>query len=88
VDRAVAAFSRQLPAEVVARVLGVMGLISVGFLAFILWTSNPFERLLPGAAEGQDLNPLLQDIGMIATRRCSTWATSASRSPSHSPSPH
>jgi cytochrome c-type biogenesis protein CcmF len=63
---AVAALSRQLPAEVVARVLGVMGLISVGFLAFILWTSNPFERLLPGAVEGQDLNPLLQDIGMIA----------------------
>jgi cytochrome c-type biogenesis protein CcmF len=63
---AVALLSRQLPAEMLARVLGVMGLISVGFLAFTLWTSNPFERLLPAAVQGQDLNPLLQDIGMIA----------------------
>lgn len=62
---AVALFSRQLPQEVVARVLGVMGLISVGFLAFLLFTSNPFDRLLPAAAEGRDLNPLLQDFGMI-----------------------
>jgi cytochrome c-type biogenesis protein CcmF len=49
----------------VARVLGVMGLVAVGFLAFLLFTSNPFERLLPAAAEGRDLNPLLQDFGMI-----------------------
>ena len=62
---AVAVLNRQLPAPMLARVLGVMGLISVGFLAFMLWTSNPFERLLPGAAEGKDLNPLLQDFGMI-----------------------
>ena len=62
---AVAAFSRGLPAPVVARVLGVMGLVSVGFLAFLIFTSNPFERLLPAAAEGNDLNPLLQDPGMI-----------------------
>ena len=49
----------------VARVLGVMGIISCGFLLFTLLTSNPFERLLPAAPDGQDLNPLLQDPGMI-----------------------
>ena len=62
---AVARFSRSLPAPVVARVLGVMGWVSVGFLAFLIFTSNPFERLLPAAIEGRDLNPLLQDPGMI-----------------------
>ena len=62
---AVARFSRQLPQATVARVLAVMGLISVGFLSFMLFTSNPFERLLPAAADGRDLNPLLQDFGMI-----------------------
>ncbi len=62
---AVATFSHQLPDETVARVVGVMGLISIGFLAFLLFTSNPFDRLLPGAADGRDLNPLLQDFGMI-----------------------
>ena len=62
---AVARFSRRLPDEVIARVLGVMGLVAVGFLAFLIFTSNPFERLLPAAAEGHDLNPLLQDPGMI-----------------------
>ena len=62
---AVACGSRRLPEEVAARVLAVMGLIAVGFLAFILFTSNPFERLLPAARDGSDLNPLLQDIGMI-----------------------
>ena len=62
---AVARFSKSLPLPVVARVLGVMGLISVGFLSFMIFTSNPFERILPAAAEGQDLNPLLQDPGMI-----------------------
>src|SRR5688500_6706063 len=61
----VARFSRSLPAPVVARVLAVMGLIALGFLAFTLFTSNPFERLLPGADEGRDMNPLLQDAGMI-----------------------
>jgi cytochrome c-type biogenesis protein CcmF len=49
----------------VARVIGIMGLISVGFLLFTLFTSNPFERLLPAAPDGRDLNPLLQDPGMI-----------------------
>jgi cytochrome c-type biogenesis protein CcmF len=62
---AVASFSRALPAALVARVLAVMGWISVGFLAFLVFTSNPFERLLPGAVQGRDLNPLLQDPGMI-----------------------
>jgi cytochrome c-type biogenesis protein CcmF len=62
---AVARFSRQLPPAMTARVLGVMGLISIGFLAFMLFTSNPFERLLPAARDGHDLNPLLQDLGMI-----------------------
>jgi cytochrome c-type biogenesis protein CcmF len=62
---AVAAFSRQLPEAMVARVLGVLGLVSVGLLAFILLTSNPFERLLPAAGDGRDLNPLLQDPGLV-----------------------
>ena len=62
---AVSIFSKQLDDRMVARVLGVMGLISCGFLLFTLLTSNPFERLLPAAADGNDLNPLLQDPGMI-----------------------
>jgi cytochrome c-type biogenesis protein CcmF len=62
---AVAAFSRRLPEVVVARVLGVMGLVSVGFLLFTLLTSNPFLRHLPALADGRDLNPLLQDPGLI-----------------------
>ncbi|MFP4615760.1 MAG: heme lyase CcmF/NrfE family subunit [Thiohalorhabdus sp.] len=62
---AVALFSRSLPAEFGARVLGVMGLVSIGFHLFMLFTSNPFERLTPVPSDGSDLNPLLQDIGMI-----------------------
>ncbi|MBK9160340.1 MAG: heme lyase CcmF/NrfE family subunit [Nitrosomonadales bacterium] len=62
---AVATFSKHLPEEMVARVLGVMGLISVGFLMFMLFTSSPFERLLPAATDGRDLNPLLQDPGLV-----------------------
>jgi len=62
---AVSVFSRRLPEDMAARVIGVMGLISVGFLAFLLTTSNPFERLLPAAIDGNDMNPLLQDWGMI-----------------------
>jgi len=61
---AVAAFSRHLPRPVVARVLAVLGLISVGFMLFMLLTSNPFARLLPVPSEGRDLNPLLQDPGL------------------------
>ncbi|WP_019625826.1 heme lyase CcmF/NrfE family subunit [Thioalkalivibrio sp. ALJT] len=62
---AVATFSRSLPREVLARVLGVMGLVAVGFLSFTVFTSSPFERLLPAAIEGRDLNPMLQDPGLI-----------------------
>ncbi|HRE17282.1 MAG TPA: cytochrome c biogenesis protein CcsA, partial [Rhodocyclaceae bacterium] len=62
---AVSIFSRQLPDAMVARVLGTLALVAAGFLLFILITSNPFERLLPAAADGRDLNPLLQDPGLI-----------------------
>ena len=63
---AVAVFSPQLPLLVLSRVLAVMGSIAVGFLSFSLFTSNPFARLLPGIpADGSDLNPLLQDFGLI-----------------------
>ena len=62
---AVTVFSRHLPTTLRARVLAVMGLIAVGFLLFLLATSNPFARLSPPAPEGQDLNPLLQDPGMV-----------------------
>jgi cytochrome c-type biogenesis protein CcmF len=62
---AVALFSRHLPLQMVARVLGVLGLVSLGFHLFLLITSNPFERLTPMPADGRDLNPLLQDPGMI-----------------------
>jgi cytochrome c-type biogenesis protein CcmF len=62
---AVSFFSSHLPEDMVARVLGVMGLVSAGFLAFLLFTSNPFDRLFPVPADGRDLNPLLQDPGMV-----------------------
>ena len=62
---AVTVFSRNLPEAFMARVLAVLGCVSAGFLSFTLVTSNPFERLLPAVAEGRDLNPLLQDPGMI-----------------------
>ncbi|EIL87968.1 C-type cytochrome biogenesis membrane protein [Rhodanobacter fulvus Jip2] len=61
---ALAIFSRQLPPAFAARVLGVLGLVAVGFLAFIVFTSNPFARLLPMPGNGADLNPVLQDPGM------------------------
>ena len=60
---AVALFSRSVSEAMVARVIAVMGMISIGFLLFMLFTSNPFTRLLPAALEGRDLNPLLQDPG-------------------------
>jgi cytochrome c-type biogenesis protein CcmF len=62
---AVARFSRHLPLPMLARTLSVMGFISVGFLLFMLLTSNPFDRLVPTPADGRDLNPLLQDPGMV-----------------------
>jgi cytochrome c-type biogenesis protein CcmF len=57
----VAIFSRNLPASFASRVIGVLGIVSLGFLLFTLYTSNPFTRLLPAAADGRDLNPVLQD---------------------------
>ena len=62
---AVAFCASRLPAEMVARVTGVLGLVGMGFLLFMLLTSNPFLRLFPAPAEGADLNPLLQDPGMV-----------------------
>lgn len=63
---AVALFSYRMPLDIVARVLAVMGMVSVGFLLFIIFTSNPFSRTLPSfPIEGRDLNPLLQDPGLI-----------------------
>ena len=63
---AVAVFSRSLPLDMQARVLAIMGFVAVGFLSFILFTSNPFDRILPvPPTDGSDLNPLLQDIGLI-----------------------
>ncbi|MBX3667953.1 MAG: heme lyase CcmF/NrfE family subunit [Rhodocyclaceae bacterium] len=62
---AVSIGGRHLPDDFAARVLGVLGFVSAGFQAFLLFTSNPFARLIPGAQEGRDLNPLLQDPGMI-----------------------
>jgi len=59
-----AAFSRNLPAPFLSRVLGVLGLVSAGFMSFTLATSNPFLRLQPAAVDGNDLNPLLQDFGL------------------------
>ena len=62
---AVARYSQRLPLAFAARILSVMGLVAVGFLLFMLLTSNPFDRLIPAAADGRDLNPLLQDPGMV-----------------------
>jgi cytochrome c biogenesis factor len=80
----VALFSRKLPDEFRARTLAVLGWISSGFLMFVIFTSNPFRRLMPSAVDGLDLNPLLQDPGLTSTPQCFTWATSVF--PSHSPS--
>ena len=62
---AVSLFNRRLPADLTATVLAVLGFVSAGFLLFLLVTSNPFERLYPVPMEGRDLNPLLQDPGLI-----------------------
>ena len=62
---AVASFSTRLPAAVLARILAVIGLLALGFLLFVLLTSNPFQRLIPAPLDGRDLNPQLQDPGMI-----------------------
>ncbi|NMP15847.1 heme lyase CcmF/NrfE family subunit [Thalassotalea sp. Y01] len=63
---AVAKFSKHVDQAFVSRVLAIMGMVAVGFMAFTIFTSNPFERLLPNMPmEGRDLNPLLQDVGLI-----------------------
>ncbi|MFZ2306573.1 MAG: heme lyase CcmF/NrfE family subunit [Rhodoferax sp.] len=62
---AVAQYSRTLDDTMVARVIGVLGLVTSGLLLFVLFTSNPFDRLLPAAENGRDLNPLLQDPGLV-----------------------
>ena len=63
---AVAWFSKPLPQEAISRVLGIMGIVSVGFLLFVLFTSNPFDRTFPNfPVDGRELNPLLQDVGLI-----------------------
>ena len=61
----VACFSRGIPRDMIARVLAVLGLVSIGFIAFTLFTSNPFDRLLPIPIDGNELNPLLQDPGFL-----------------------
>lgn len=62
---AVAVFSTSLPLVLRARILSTMGLVAAGFLMFLLFTSNPFDRLVPPPSDGRDLNPLLQDAGMV-----------------------
>ncbi|MEX2353859.1 MAG: cytochrome c biogenesis protein CcsA, partial [Gammaproteobacteria bacterium] len=62
---AVTIYSRHLPVTFISRVIAVLGLISTGFLLFMLLTSNPFDRVFPGPGDGADLNPLLQDPGLI-----------------------
>ncbi|MEG9490671.1 heme lyase CcmF/NrfE family subunit [Mannheimia indoligenes] len=62
----VAAFTRKMPEDAVARVLGLMGMISIGFLVFVIFTSNPFDRTFPNfPVDGKELNPMLQDVGLI-----------------------
>ena len=67
---AVALFSKQLPDVMVSRILGILGLVAVGFLLFMLFTSNPFLRLIDAPPDGKDLNPL----AWCFTRLCCTWA--------------
>ena len=62
---AVSVFSRSLPRDVQAQVLAVLGALCIGFLLFMLLTSNPFERHFPVPEDGRDLNPLLQDPGLV-----------------------
>jgi cytochrome c-type biogenesis protein CcmF len=58
-------YTKRIPLPDAAKVLGVMGIVSVGFLWFMLATSNPFDRLIPAPLDGRDLNPLLQDPGLV-----------------------
>ncbi|HDL3658901.1 TPA: heme lyase CcmF/NrfE family subunit, partial [Mannheimia haemolytica] len=62
----VATFTRKMPEDAVARVLGLMGVIGIGFLMFVIFTSNPFDRTFPNfPIDGKELNPMLQDVGLI-----------------------
>lgn len=62
----VATFTRKMPEDAVARVLGLMGVIGIGFLVFVIFTSNPFDRTFPNfPVDGKELNPMLQDVGLI-----------------------
>jgi len=61
---AVTFYSKSVPEVMVARVISVLGIVTVGFMLFMLMTSNPFERIVPSPADGRDLNPLLQDVGL------------------------
>ncbi|MGU0160623.1 cytochrome c biogenesis protein CcsA, partial [Escherichia coli] len=71
---AVAIFSQRIPLDIVARVLAIMGMVSVGFLLFILFTSNPFSRTLPNfPIEGRDVNPRIAGSGLISIRLCFIW---------------
>ena len=58
-------FSRNIPLEMIARVLSILGFVSIGFVAFTLFTSSPFERIFPVPLDGRELNPLLQDFGFL-----------------------
>ena len=58
-------YTKRIPLGTAAKVIGVMGIVSVGFLLFMLATSNPFDRLIPAPLDGRDLNPLLQDFGLV-----------------------
>jgi cytochrome c-type biogenesis protein CcmF len=79
-------YTKRIPLQTAAKVLGVMGVVSVGFLWFMLATSNPFDRLIPAPLDGRDLNPCCRTRAWSSTRRCSTWAMSVSRWRSRSPS--
>jgi cytochrome c-type biogenesis protein CcmF len=83
---AAVAVQPNLPLAMVARVISVMGMVSIGFLLFMLLTSNPFDRLFPVPRRGATSIPCSRTSGSPSTRRCSTWATWASRWPSPSPS--
>ena len=61
----VSKFTSKIPLKFISKVIAILGFLSVGFLLFILLTSNPFERLIPAAIDGADLNPLLQDPGLV-----------------------
>ncbi len=83
----VALSRRSLPVRLRAGALAAQGWVTVAFLAFTLMTSNPFRRMIPAPAEGNDLNPILQISASRSIRRCSMSAMSASRSPMRLQSP-